>query len=78
MLEDLTPPVNKSVYCKVADIMETLEQADQKILEAALAREDVWKAKTLSVELRKRGISMADTTITKHRRRVCACYRGNN
>ena len=75
MLEGLEPPKNKSVFCKVNDVMNELEEADVQILQAALADTDRWKHKTLSNALRAKGISLADTTISKHRLRVCACYR---
>lgn len=75
MLEGLEPPKNKSVFCKVSDVMNELEEADVQILQAALADTDRWKHKTLSNALRAKGISLADTTISKHRLRVCACYR---
>lgn len=75
MLEGLEPPKNKAVFCKVNDVMNELEEADVEILQAALADTDRWKHKTLSNALRAKGISLADTTISKHRLRVCACYR---
>jgi hypothetical protein len=75
MLEGLEPPKNKAVFCKVNDVMNELEEADVQILQAALADTDRWKHKTLSNALRAKGISLADTTISKHRLRVCACYR---
>jgi hypothetical protein len=75
MLEGLTPPKNRSVYCKVADVYATLDESDRKILQAAVDDVDTWGARTLSTALRNRGLSMADTTITKHRNKGCACYR---
>ena len=75
MLEDLVPPKNKAVYCKINQILAELDDKDQAILNGALANAEVWSANSLSAELRKRGISVADTTITKHRNKTCACYR---
>ena len=75
MLEGLTPPVSAAVYCKVDQVIQTLEEADKKILVDALANTSAWPSKTLSKQLRLRGISMADTTIGKHRAKTCACYR---
>ena len=75
MLEGLEPPKNKAVFCKVNDVMNELEEADVQILQAALADTDRWKHKTLSNALRAKGVSLADTSISKHRLRVCACYR---
>lgn len=76
MLEGLEPPKNKAVFCKVDHVMSQLEEPDAKILQEALDDTERWKHKTLSNALRTRGISLADTTISKHRLKVCACYRG--
>ena len=76
MLEGLKPPQNKTVYCKIEQTLSSLSESDAKIMAEALDNTDVWGARTLSTALRERGISIADTTITKHRNRVCACYRG--
>ena len=75
MLEGLEPPKNKSVYCKVADVAKTLEEGDRTILMDAVDDRN-WGARTLSTALRLRGLSIADTTISKHRNKGCACYRG--
>ena len=76
MLEGLTPPPNAAIYCKVDQVLNTLEDADKQILVEAIANSALWPAKTLSKQLRLRGISMADTTISKHRAKTCACNRG--
>ena len=75
MLEGLEPPQNKAIYCKIAQISETLSEADLEILNSALADKNRWGAKTLMKALRDRGLSVADTTIAKHRNNQCACYR---
>lgn len=75
MLENLEPPKNKAVYCKIHQVLEALEESDKEILTAALADRKKWPAKTLSNALRQRGVSIADTTISKHRLKTCACYR---
>ncbi len=75
MLEGLEPKKNKAIYCKIAQLMETLDEGDQKILNKALADKDKWSDKGLSSGLREKGLSVADTTIAKHRRKVCACFR---
>lgn len=76
MLEGLTPAKNRAIYCRIAEILDTLEPQDKEILETALADEKLWSANGLSLALRHRGVSVADTTISRHRNRVCACYRG--
>lgn len=75
MLEGLTPPPNKSVYCKIDLMAQELDESDRKILFDAIDDHETWGARTLSSALRQRGISVADTTITKHRQRACACFR---
>ena len=75
MLEGLEPPKNRAVFCKVSDVMNELEESDVKIMQEALDDTERWKHKTLSNALRAKGVSLADTTISKHRLRVCACYR---
>jgi len=75
MLENLQPPKNASAYCKVARILENLQPSDQEILKAAILDSELWSSNTLSNTLRSRGISIADVTITKHRKRLCTCFR---
>lgn len=75
MLEGLTPPPNKAQYCKIAIIEADLTDTDKKIFMDAVNNKDLWRARALSLELRKRGVDVADTTITKHRTKMCFCYR---
>jgi hypothetical protein len=75
MLENLEPPKNAATYCKVAKVIETLQPSDQEILKAAILDSELWLANTLSNSLRSRGLSIADVTITKHRKNLCACFR---
>jgi hypothetical protein len=76
MLEGLERPQSKAVYCKIEMTLSELEPGDKDILAVALADTQNWPANTLSTQLRLKGLSLADVTITKHRRRACACYRG--
>lgn len=76
MLEGLTPPKSKSEYCKIDLMKKELSDKDYKILTDAIANTEAWGAKTLSNALRAKGVSVADTTITKHRKKICACFRG--
>ena len=76
MLEGMTPPTSRTIYCKIADMSTELEEADRAIFMQAIDSPDQWGANTLSTQLRQRGLSVADTTITKHRNKTCACYRG--
>lgn len=76
MLENLEPPQNKAVYCKIDQLAAELDEADAKILMDAIDDKARWGARTLATALRQRGVSVADTTISKHRNKGCACYRG--
>lgn len=75
MLENLEPPQSKAIRCKIADISKELDQADRAIFQQAVDNIQLWKAKTLSRELYKRGIKLADVTITRHRQQLCSCFR---
>lgn len=75
MLEGLEPERHRLYYCKVELLRAELEPSDYEILQTALADRDKWGAKTLQKALRKRGVMLADTTITKHRQQLCACFR---
>jgi hypothetical protein len=75
MLNGMTPPRNKAVYCRIEQLTNTLSDTDRDIFVTAIEDSVNWGARTLSNELRSRGLSVADTTITKHRKRACACYR---
>lgn len=74
MLEGLTP--NRRTYdCAVAREMEKLEPSDQKILQDALDNRRDWSAYSLMTALKKRGITMGDKSIRKHRDEVCSCWK---
>jgi hypothetical protein len=77
MLQDLTPPV-RQFNCRVKTILtQELDAKDAKILEQAILSPDVWGAKTLSNELKKRGLLLSDNAISSHRKKSCACFRLN-
>ena len=76
MLEGIEPPKNKSIFCKVDLVLQDLDGSDKAILIEALADKDKWGARPLSNALRARGVSLADTTIGKHRNKNCSCFRG--
>jgi hypothetical protein len=75
MLEGMKPPPNRAYSCRVAQVMAQLDQADKDILTQALNAIESWPARTLSNELKKRNVSLADTTITRHRQLICQCRR---
>jgi hypothetical protein len=71
MLEGLTPP-KKELACKVRTLLQGLEPKDRQILEAALSDES-WPTFTLATELRKRGMTISEHPIRKHRAGGCSC-----
>jgi hypothetical protein len=73
VLEGLEPQ-KQNFTCKVAIVRDSLDESDQEILLAAIIDERKWGAKTLSNALKGRGISLADTVISRHRKRACRCY----
>ena len=75
MLEGLTPPKNRAVYCRIADLSAEMSEADKEIFMTAIEDKEAWSANSLSTALRQRGVSVADTTIAKHRNQACACFR---
>jgi hypothetical protein len=75
LLEGLKPPPNKSIYCRLSQVLAELDKADSEILGQAVSDEQSWPAKTLANALKERGLSLSDTTISKHRRKLCACGR---
>jgi hypothetical protein len=76
MLENLEPPV-RQFNCRVKTVSEGLDVKDVKILEQAMISPDVWPARTLSIELKKRGLLLSDNAISNHRKKSCACFRLN-
>jgi hypothetical protein len=71
MLEGLTPK-KKKFPCKVREILESLEKADQEILKQALI-DPAWGDRALEIALNERGIQISDTPIRKHRAGRCSC-----
>lgn len=72
MLENLKPPSRK-YPCKVVEIKLNLELSDQVIFEQAIM-DKAWQVRTLERELRARGIQISDSTIERHRGKLCSCW----
>jgi hypothetical protein len=72
LLDGLTPPI-KVVPCKVRTLFETLDPSDVEILRQALDDEVTWPAKTLQRALADKGVSLIDSSISRHRTKVCSC-----
>jgi hypothetical protein len=71
MLEGMTPPV-KELLCAVMERAAELEPADLKILLDSLA-DKRWSNNALATELTARGFIISESTVRKHRNKVCAC-----
>lgn len=74
MLENLKPPAKKSP-CKVRTLMDSLNELDAEILEAAVLDSAKWKIKTLADELRSLGLVISEKPLTTHRARLCSCWK---
>ena len=74
LLENFEPP-RKQTACKVRSVLNDLTKDDKEILTTALKDTEKWAAQTLSNALKQRGISIADASITKHRKGLCSCLR---
>jgi hypothetical protein len=73
MLENLGEPQSKSV-CKLVMKMRELDEADQKILEDALAN-PAWGNSLLTRRLNELGFVVYRDSLTRHRNKECACAR---
>jgi len=74
MLENLKPPSKKSP-CKVRALMDSMNELDAQILEAAVLDSAKWKIKTLADELRSFGLVISEKPIATHRARLCSCWK---
>ena len=62
----------RAVKCGVKTAIETLDEGETLI--AALGEADITTA-SIHQWLRKRGQKIAATTVARHRKQECACYR---
>ena len=73
MLEGLTPPVRR-YPCRVRDLALELGEKDGKILVDA-AENPEWPYISLENALGKLGVTVSQSSIKKHRTKVCSCFR---
>jgi hypothetical protein len=73
MLEDLTLPV-KQTSCRVRTVAADLSEKDAQILADAVMNPD-WPYKTLEVELFRKGVSLSEKAIKRHREKHCSCWK---
>jgi hypothetical protein len=74
MLEGLKLPVRK-YPCRVRDLALELSESDAKILVAAADNPD-WPYVALENALAELGVTVSQSSIKKHRTKLCSCYRG--
>jgi hypothetical protein len=72
LLDDLNVPPAKVWTCRVRTLASELEKKDQDIFWEAIANPQ-WKAETLSKALSQKGLSIAGSGITRHRKGQCSC-----
>lgn len=73
MLESLVLPERK-YPCRVWDVAAELGGEDRMILLSA-AENPEWPYIALEKELAKLGLTVSQSSIKKHRTRVCSCFR---
>ena len=74
MLESLVIP-ERNYPCRVRDVAADLDVKDKTILVEA-AENPEWPYVALENALGKLGITVSQSSIKKHRTKVCSCYRG--
>jgi len=74
MLEGLIPPV-RQYPCRVRDLSVELGDKDGKILLES-ADNPEWPYIALEKALAGLGVTVSQSSIKKHRTKVCSCYRG--
>lgn len=74
MLESLVIPERK-YPCRVRDVAAELDAKDAKILVDA-AENPEWPYVALENALGKLGVTVSQSSIKKHRTKLCSCYRG--
>lgn len=73
MLEGLALPKRK-YPCRVRNVAEELDAKDKNILLDAVDNPE-WPYVTLETALGKLGVTISQSSIKKHRTKVCSCYR---
>jgi len=74
MLESLVIPERK-YPCRVRDVASELDAKDSDILITAAENPD-WPYVALENALGKLGVTVSQSSIKKHRTKLCSCYRG--
>jgi hypothetical protein len=73
MLENMNP-TNRQYSCKMRNILESLNDADRKILAEAL-ESPLWNNSALTTALNERGLKVSRYSVDSHTRKQCSCWR---
>jgi hypothetical protein len=73
MLEGLTP-ATRQYSCKMNTILESLSEADRKILVEAL-ESPLWNNSALTTALNERGLKLSRYSVDSHTGKQCSCWR---
>jgi len=73
MLENMNP-TTRQYPCKMRSILESLKDADRKILVEAL-ESPLWNNSALTTALNERGLKVSRYSVDSHTRKQCSCWR---
>jgi len=73
MLENLTP-TTRQYPCKMKSIIDSLSEADAKILVEAL-ESPLWNNSALTTALNSRGLKVSRYSVDSHTGKQCSCWR---
>ena len=73
MLENLTP-TTRQYPCKMKTIIDSLSEADAKILVEAL-ESPLWNNSALTTALNGRGLKVSRYSVDSHTGKQCSCWR---
>jgi len=73
MLENMNP-TSRQYSCKMRTIIESLNDADRKILVEAL-ESPLWNNSALTTALNERGLKVSRYSVDSHTRKQCSCWR---
>ena len=73
MLENLSP-TSRQYSCKINTILNSLAEADRKILAEAL-ESPLWNNSSLTTALNERGLKISRYSLDAHTGKRCSCWR---
>lgn len=73
LLKGLAKP-EKVWPCRVRTLLSEFSKEDKEIFDEAVA-DATWAAETLSKALAAKGVTIAGSAITRHRKKECSCLK---